>query len=121
METINIGPRTRQDLPVEEYHDALETARAIKVCKRVKVTDLNSFIEACKASSSAERIGGILLDMTTKSMISQVWDYMQKHEKAEILTEKLSTRFSTVSSKYKMKTAIIDLVDRFWKLTRPAA
>ncbi len=112
-------PRIRQDLPID--HDAIETAKAIKVCKRVKVTDLNSFIEACKKSSAAERIGGILVDMTTKSMISQVWDHMQKHEKAEVLKEKLSTRFSAIASKYKMKTAIIDLVDRFWKITRPAA
>lgn len=91
-------------------------ARTIKSCKRVKVTDLNSFISACKASSGCERIGGMLMDMTTKSMISQVWDFIQKHEKGVEFTERLNSRFSKAKESHGMKTAILDLVDRFWKL-----
>ena len=113
-----VTPRFRNDLPVEEYHDALETARTVKTCKRIKVTDLKSFVEACKASSAAERIGGMLVDMTTKSMISQVWDALQKHERAEELTAKLSNRFNNITASHSRKVAILDLIDRFWKIAR---
>jgi hypothetical protein len=109
--------RNRQDVSTD-YPDVLETARAVRACKRMKITDLKSFVEACKASSSAERLGGLLIDMTTKSMISQVWDYIQKHEKAEELTSKLSNRFNNITFSHNRKVAILDLVDRFWKLAR---
>ena len=115
---IQTSPRFRPDLPIEDYNDALETAKAIKICKRVKVVDLKSFIEACKASSNAERIGGMLVDLTTKSMISQVWDALQKHERAEELVTKLSNRFNNITSSHSRKVAILDLVDRFWKIAR---
>jgi acyl carrier protein phosphodiesterase len=86
--------------------------------KRVKVTDLKGFVEACKASSDAERIGGMLVDLTTKSMISQVWDSIQKHEKAEEFIDKLSNRFNNIIASHNIRVAIVDLVDRFWKIAR---
>ena len=119
MTAISLRPRHREDLPTEEYHDALEMAKVIKSCKRVKVVDLNSFITACKASSNAERIGGMLMDMTTKSMISQVWDFIQKQERGALFTERLNSRFLKVKESHGTKTAIFDLVDRFWKLASP--
>jgi hypothetical protein len=111
--------RPRTDLAPEEFHDAVETAQAIKACKRVKIVDLASFIQACKNNpTSAERIGGFLIDMTTKSMVSQVWDFIQKHESGDKAVENLTKRFNGALEKYGKKVAIIDVIDRFWRFAR---
>jgi hypothetical protein len=102
----------------EEFPDAVETACAVRSLKRVKIVDLPSFVQACKGSSSAERIGGLLVDMTTKSMVSQIWDAIQKHERGVELTEKLTTRFNDINNSHSKKVAILDVVDRFWKMAR---
>jgi proline racemase len=108
--------RPRNDLTPEEFPETVETAKAIRACKRVRVTSLATFIEACKASTDAERIGGLLVDMTTKSMISQIWDRVQNYDQSEKLIGVLTARFDNALIKYGKKVAIYDVVDRFWKL-----
>lgn len=111
--------RPRPDTAPEDYADTLETTLAIRETKRRHVRSLDDFIAACAASPNLERMGGLAVDMTTKSMVTQVWAALQKHEQwREIGIPKLRTRFDNIAAKHKVKLAILDLVDRFWKLTR---
>jgi len=105
--------------------DAIETARAIRKSPRKGVRTLAEFITACK-TGGYERIGGILVDAFTKSMVVQVWELLEKHPKAGELIPKLEQRFDKIvetggGGVLGVRPAICDVIDRFWKITRPAA
>jgi hypothetical protein len=103
----------------EDLDDLLETTKAIRATERRHVRSLDDFIAACAASPNLERMGGLAVDMTTKSMVTQVWAALQKHDNwREIGIPKLRTRFDNIAAKHKVRLAILDLVDRFWKITR---
>lgn len=83
-----------------------------------KAPDLKSFIEACRASSDYERIGGIGIDATTKGMVIQVWEHIQKHPKAVEYSEKLTALYAKLATEHSEKIAIGNVIERFWKMTR---
>lgn len=111
--------------PIEgdDFYDMLETAQAVRAARRVKVDTLDDLITACRAEKGYERIGGLLMDMTTKSMLVQVWDAIQAWERGAEFSEKLRARFNKIAAASPLRTkglraAILDAVDRFWKIVR---
>lgn len=86
--------------------------------KSIKAPSLQSFIDACTASSDYERIGGIGIDATTKGMVTQVWAHIQKHPKAAEFSEKLAALYLKHATEHGEKVAIGSLIDRFWKMTK---
>ena len=51
-------------------------------------------------------------------MLTQVWDHLQNHPKAEEVTSKLSQLFEKWKVEHGLKTAIRGMTNRFWKFTR---
>ena len=104
--------------------DDLETAKAVRASKRKGVRTLTEFIAACE-DGGYERIGGVMVDAFTKSMVRQIWAVIEKHEKADDFKAKLSQRFDQIVATggggvLGTRPAIVDVVDRFWKMARPA-
>lgn len=109
----------------EEYSEALENAEAVKqVCPRQKhpktLDDFVAVAESVSVGSSAVRVGGMVLDITTAGMIFQVMKAVRKHPKFNELWPKMTSRYAKLVEigKGNPKSAILDVVDRFWKLAR---
>ncbi len=111
-------------LAAEDYRDTLETAQAVRGSKRKGVRTLPAFIEACQ-DGGYERIGGVLVDATTKAMVKGVWEAISKHPKGDAVKAKLEARFNKTvedggGGVLGVRPAIVDAVDRFWKIARPS-
>ncbi len=107
-----------------DFLDDLETAKAVRASKRKGVRTLPEFITACE-DGGYERIGGVMVDAFTKSMVRQIWAVIEKHPKADELKDKLNQRFDKIvetggGGVLGTRPAIVDVVDRFWKMARPA-
>lgn len=111
--------------PIDDIDaDAIETAKAVRASKRKGVRTLPEFITACE-DGGYERIGGVMVDAFTKSMVCQIWAVIEKHPKADELKGKLNQRFDKIvetggGGVLGTRPAIVDVVDRFWKMARPA-